>query len=111
MPSVRLIAKALAVPCFVLAHADGLIRRVKPRSGGVHREAIRARADLDYAACRHRARRAIHVKDMDAAAVPRRQIDLRRQRVAKGGAERPNVRKKRLGGLATRCADEKRRQR
>ena len=93
------------------AHAVGLIRQVQPRSRGVRRQATRARADLDDAACRHRAGRAIHVKDMDAAAVSRRQIDLRRQRVAKGGAERPHVRKKRLGGLAARWADEKRRHR
>ena len=52
-----------------------------------------------------RAAGAIDVEEVDAAAIPGRQIDLRRQRVAKRGAEGADIREEGPGGLGRPSPD------
>ena len=95
----------------VVADAIGFIGGVEAGSCRVQRQATRARAHLDDADRRHGAGDAIHVEEMDAAAISRRQIHLRRQGVAERRAERAHVPDQWPGGLACFCPGEKSRQR
>src|SRR5262249_7257612 len=71
-----------AAGCSVaLADAIGRVGGVRAWPGGFDGEATRARANLMAPTRRQRAIGSIHLEDMNAAAVPGREIDLRRQRV------------------------------
>ena len=84
----------------VVADPIGFVGGVEACARGIERQAARARAHLDDADRRHRSGGAIHLEEMDAAAVARRQVHLGRQRVAKRRAEGPDVGDERPGGLA-----------
>ncbi len=81
----------------VVADPIGLVRGIEAGAVAAEGEATRARADLDCAEGRHRSSGAIDPKEMNATAIPRRQIDLRRERVAKRGAEGPDIADQRRG--------------
>ena len=67
----------------MLAGADpvGLVGRVEARAGGIDDEAARARPQLMDAGLGPGTTRAIDAEEVDPAPVPRRQIDLRGERV------------------------------
>ena len=84
----------------VVADPIGLVRGIEAGSVAAEGEATRARADLDNAEGRHRSGGAIDPKEMNATAIPGRQIHLGRERVAKRGAEGPDIADERRGTSA-----------
>ena len=75
----------------VLAHAVRLIGGIQAGSGGIQSQAARARAHLVDAGGRHRPGGAIHLKEVNAAAIAGRQIHLRRQHVAERRTEGADI--------------------
>ena len=90
--SVSSINRERADCAFVaLSHPVRLIGRIQPRAGSIHRQAVRARSRFIHTAWRQRSRGTIHLKQMNATTISRRQIDLRRQNIVERRAERPYV--------------------
>ena len=84
----------------MLAGADpvGLVGRVEARAIGIDDEAARARSQLMDPRFRPSTARTINGEDVDPAAVPRREIDLRRERVFERRGEGADVGQKRRVG-------------
>ena len=99
-PSARSMAKALTVPSLSSPDPVGLVGGIQAGSGGVQRQATRARAHLVDAGGRHRPGGAIHLEEVDAAAIAGRQVHLRRQHVAERGAEGADIGQQRRGASA-----------
>src|SRR5947207_12248068 len=74
-----------------VAHAVGFIRSIQASAGGIERKAVGAGPQFKDAAWRQRAGVALHAKEMNAATVSRRQVDLRGQYIAERRAERAHV--------------------
>ena len=87
-------------PFLLLADPVGLVRGVQAGAGGVQRQAARARSQLMDAGRRQRPGGAVHVEEVNAAAVAGRQVHLRRQHVAERRAEGADVGHERTGDPA-----------
>ena len=102
----------------MLAGADpvGLVGRVEPRAVGIDDKAARARSQVMDAGLGPSATRTINGEDVDPAAGPRREIDLRRERVferrgegADVGQERRVGRRGKRAGRSRESRDHRRR--
>ncbi len=73
------------------ADAVGLVGRVKPRSRSIQHQTAWAGPQFIDPDRRHGSRGAVDFKQVNAAPIPRRQVDLRRQRVFQRGTEGPDI--------------------
>ena len=90
-PSARLMANALAVPSSAFTRPVRLIRRIQAGPRGIQSQATRARPQLVDAARCQGPGGAIHLKQVNAAAIAGRQIHLCRQHIAERRTEGAHI--------------------
>ena len=83
-----------------VARVIRLVSRIETSARGVHSQTARAAVHFMDARGRERAGSAINAKQMNPAAVPRGQIDLRREHIAQRRAERADIGDKRTGAIS-----------